>query len=44
MPRSMRIDAEVWKTAIAKAEVEGTTVTALVEAFLCQYIKDGEPE
>lgn len=37
MPRSMRIDADVWLAAVEKAKADGTTVTALVEQFLREY-------
>ena len=39
MPRSLRIDANVWHAAVEKARVEGTTVTAVVEAALRRYLK-----
>lgn len=38
MPRSLRIDTELWALAVAKARAEGTTLTAVVEACLRQYV------
>ena len=37
--RSLRINADVWHAAVAKARAEGTTVTAVVEAALRRYLK-----
>ena len=39
MPRSLRIPDDVWNAAVAKAKVEGTTVTAVVVAALRRYLK-----
>lgn len=39
MPRPMRIPDDVWFPALAKARRNGTTVTALVVAFLRRYIE-----
>lgn len=38
MPRSLRIPDDLWHAARAKAEAEGTTLTAVVIAFLRRYI------
>lgn len=39
MPRSLRIPNDVWHASVAKAKVEGTTVTAVVVAALRRYLK-----
>jgi predicted HicB family RNase H-like nuclease len=38
MPRSLRIDPDLWKAAVAKTQEEGTTVTAVVEKALRRYV------
>ncbi len=37
--RNVRIPDEVWQAALAKAEREGTTVTAVVLAALQRYVR-----
>jgi len=39
MPRSLRIPDDLWHAARAKAAEEGTTLTAVVVAFLRRYLK-----
>lgn len=39
MPRSLRIPDDLWHAARAKAAAEGTTLTAVVIAFLRRYLK-----
>ena len=43
MPRSLRIPADVWDAAVAKAREEGTTVTAVVLAALREFIGRPQP-
>lgn len=38
MPRSLRIPEDVWRAAVEKANDEGTTLTALVVAYLREYV------
>lgn len=38
MPRSLRIPEDVWRAAVDKARVEGTTVTAVVVKALDRYL------
>jgi predicted HicB family RNase H-like nuclease len=37
--RSIRIDSELWQSALEKARNEGTTVTAVIIQALREYIK-----
>ena len=37
--RSIRIDADLWQLALAKAKQEGTTATAIIIQALREYIK-----
>jgi uncharacterized protein GlcG (DUF336 family) len=37
MPRAIRVPDEVWKAALAKAQAEGTTVTAVVVEALREF-------
>jgi len=39
MPRSLRIPDDLWHAARAKAAEEGTSLTAVVVAFLRRYLK-----
>lgn len=39
MPRSLRIPEDVWRAAVAKAQAEGTTVTAVVVKALERYLR-----
>lgn len=39
MPRSLRIPEPLWVAAVAKARVEGTTVTAVVVRALTRYVR-----
>ena len=41
MPRSLRIDPDLWKAAVEKSRREGTTVTAVVERALRRYVGKG---
>lgn len=43
MPRSMRIPDDLWARAGEKAELDGTTVTERVIAFLEAYVRRPEP-
>jgi hypothetical protein len=38
MPRALRIPADLWHAARIKASEEGTTLTAVVIAFLRRYV------
>jgi len=38
-PRAIRIPDDMWAAALAKAQAEGTTVTAVVLKALERYIK-----
>jgi len=40
---NIRLDDQLWQAASAKAEVEGTNVSALVRAFLEQYVTEDHP-
>ena len=40
-PRSVRIPNDVWDAAKARAEAEGTTVTAVILRALIRYAKGG---
>lgn len=37
MPRSLRIPEDVWRAALARAEQDGTTLTAVVIDALKRY-------
>ncbi len=37
MPRAVRVPEALWSAAVAKAQAEGTTVTAVVIAALREY-------
>jgi len=37
--RSIRIDSELWQSALKKARNEGTTATAVIIQALREYIK-----
>lgn len=37
--RSMRVPPELWNAAVARAKDEGTTVTALVQSMLKEYVE-----
>jgi hypothetical protein len=39
IPKSLRIPDDLWREAVDKARVEGTTVTAVVVAALRRYVK-----
>lgn len=39
MPRAIRVPDEVWKAALAKAQAEGTTLSAVVVDFLRKYAR-----
>lgn len=38
MPRSLRIPEDVWTAAVTKARAEGTTLTAVIVAYLRRYV------
>ena len=38
MPRSLRIPEALWHAARAKAEANGTNLTAVIVAFLRRYV------
>jgi hypothetical protein len=38
MPRNVRVDDELWLSALAKARAEGTTLTAVVVSALRSYV------
>ena len=40
MPRSLRIPEELWRAAVDKAGVDGTTVTAVVVRALERYVRN----
>lgn len=40
MPRSLRIPEDLWRAAVARAQADGTTVTAVVVAALREFIKE----
>jgi hypothetical protein len=42
-PRSVRIPAPIWNAAKARAEREGTTVTAVILRALSRYAKKEPP-
>jgi predicted HicB family RNase H-like nuclease len=37
MPRAVRVPDDVWRAALAKAQAEGTTLTAVVVEALRRY-------
>jgi predicted HicB family RNase H-like nuclease len=37
MPRAVRVPDDVWRAALAKAQAEGTTVTAVVVEALRRF-------
>lgn len=36
--RNLRLPDEIWDTALAKAQAEGTTLTEVIKRFLTRYI------
>jgi len=40
---NFRLDDTLWQAASAKAEAEGTNVSALVREFLEQYVSNNHP-
>lgn len=36
--RNLRVDGELWQAARAKAEANGTNLTAVIVAFLRRYV------
>lgn len=44
MPRSLRIPAQLWHAAIAKAALEGTTVTAVTIEALTEFVNTPSQE
>ena len=39
MPRSLRIPTDLWDAALAKAQADGVTLTAVVIKALERYVK-----
>lgn len=40
-PRSLRVPDDIWQAALSKAKREGTTLSAVVVAFLKDYAREG---
>jgi len=41
---NIRLDDQLWQAASAKADAEGTNVSALVREFLEQYVTEDHPK